>query len=139
MKLNTTSQYAIRVVTYLALNNKNLSSSKKISNELQIPYKSLARIITQLVNSNIVTSSRGRDGGIKLEKKLSDIKVNDIMEAVNESLHNEECILGLGACKKHDKCPLHDRWTAPKEEIINIFQNTSVEDLNKTNCTIKLR
>jgi len=139
MKLNITSQYAIRVVTYLASNNNQLSSSKKISEELEIPYKSLSRIITQLVNKSIVVSSRGRDGGIKLQKELKDIKVNDIMEAVNESLHNEECILGIGACNKHEKCPLHDRWTAPKEEILNIFQNTSVEDLNKTNCTIKLR
>jgi len=139
MKLNTTSQYAIRVVTYLAQNNTILHSSKNISDELSIPYKSLSRIITQLVNSNIVTSSRGRDGGIKLEKNLKDIKVNDILEAVNESLHNEECILGLGECKKHDKCPLHDRWNAPKDKIINIFQNTSVEDLNNTNCSVKPR
>ena len=139
MKLNTTSQYAIRVVTYLANNNDNLSSSKDISDELNIPYKSLTRIITQLVNASIIVSLRGRDGGIKLGKNLSDIKVYDIMEAVNESLHNEECILGIGACNKDEKCPLHDRWVAPKEEIINIFQNTSVEDLNKTNCTIKIR
>ena len=139
MKLNTTSQYAIRVVTYLASNNDKLFSSKEISTELEIPYKSLSRIITQLVNASIVTSIRGRDGGIKLQKKLNEIMANDILEAVNESLHNEECILGLGVCKKHDKCPLHDRWNAPKDEIINIFQNTSVEDLNKTNCSIKLR
>ena len=139
MKLNTTSQYAIRVVTYLAINNDKLSNSKNISEELKIPYKSLTRIITQLVNASIIVSLRGREGGIKLEKELSSIKVYDIMEAVNESLHNEECILGIGACNKHEKCPLHDRWVAPKEEIINIFQNTSVEDLNKTNCTIKIR
>ena len=139
MKLNTTSQYAIRVVTHLAQNNNKLANTKKISEELQIPYKSLSRIITQLVNASIVVSLRGRDGGIKLEKELDEIKVNDIMEAVNESLHNEECILGIGACNKYDKCPLHDRWTAPKEEILNIFQNTSIEDLNKTNCTVKPR
>jgi len=139
MKLNTTSQYAIRVVTYLAQNNEKLSNSKDISQELEIPYKSLSRIITQLVNANIVKSLRGRDGGIKLERNLSEIKVYDILESVNESLHNEDCILGIGACKQHEKCPLHDRWVAPKEEIINIFQNTSIEDLNKTNCTIKIR
>jgi len=139
MKLNTTSQYAIRVVTYLAINNDKLSNSKNISEELKIPYKSLTRIITQLVNANIIISLRGREGGIKIEKDLSSVKVYDIMEAVNESLHNEECILGIGACNKHEKCPLHDRWVAPKEEIINIFQNTSVKDLNKTNCTIKIR
>jgi len=139
MKLNTTSQYAIRVVTYLAINNDKLSNSKAISDELEIPYKSLTRIITQLVNASIIISLRGRDGGIKLEKELASIKVYDILEAVNESLHKEECILGIGACNKHDKCPLHDRWIVPKEEIINIFQNTSLDDLNKTNCTIKIR
>jgi Rrf2 family protein len=139
MKLNTTSQYAIRVVTHLASNNNELLSSKNISEELGIPYKSLSRIITQLVNASIIVSLRGRDGGIKLQKELKDIKVNDILEAVNESLHNEDCILGLGECKKHDKCPLHDRWVAPKDEIINIFENTSVEDLNNTNCSIKPR
>ena len=38
----------------------------------------------------------------------------DILEAVKECLHEENCVLGVGACKEHNKCALHDEWKTPK-------------------------
>jgi len=131
MKLNTTSQYAIRVMTYIAKAEKELHSSKEISEALSIPYKSLARIITQLVAGNLVSSSRGREGGIRIERDYSEIKLSEILEAVKEEMLDTRCILGLGVCTPDNRCSLHDQWAAPKVSMLRMFQDTTLEEMIK--------
>jgi Rrf2 family protein len=132
MKLNTTSQYAIRIMTYIAKHSeKKFHKAKEISEALGIPYKYLTAIMTQLVNAKIITSVQGREGGYFLEKKPSTIVLSDILEAVNESLHGENCLLGIGACSENKKCYLHDKWKEPKQSIINMLKDTTLDDINK--------
>lgn len=129
MKLNITSQYAIRLMTYIAKDNKTLHNSKKTSEILSIPYKSLARIITQLVTQNLIVSSRGREGGIKIERPYDKITLSEILKAVNEEILNTSCMLGLGQCNEIDKCCLHDQWEEPKLTMLKMFEKTTLEDM----------
>jgi len=88
MKLNTTSQYAIRIMTYIAQNKDiKLFKAKNISEILDIPYKYMTKIMAQLSSANIIISIRGRDGGYKLAKDPAMIKLIEVLEAVKECLH----------------------------------------------------
>ena len=129
MKLNNTSQYAIRIMTYIVNGEKDtLFSAKQISADLQIPYKYLTRIMTQLVDAKLILSIRGREGGYKLAKDdISQICVYDILKAVNESLNTSSCILGQGCCDENKKCVLHDEWKKPRGLIVEMFKNTTLE------------
>ena len=133
MKLNITSQYAIRILTHIALHpSQKLFNAKEISSVLEIPYKYLTSIMTQLVNANIILSIRGRDGGYKLAKKPNDIKLVDILEAVKECINAENCVLGIGKCGGDDKkCALHDEWKEPKKHMVDMFTNTTLADLKE--------
>ena len=130
MKLNTTSQYAIRIVTYIVQNGQNNKhTAKDISEKLSIPYKYMTRIMSLLVEGGIISSSRGREGGYSIEKELSQITIEHILEAVKESLHQKECLLKNDLCDERKKCLLHDKWNSPKKAIHDMFQNTSLEDI----------
>ncbi len=129
MKLNNTSQYAIRIVAYIVQNgSKNKYNAKDISKKLSIPYKYLTKIMSLLVEGNIILSSRGREGGYNIAKELSEIKIGDILEAVKESLHQEECVLGNHLCNKMEKCILHDKWLFTKNSMQEMFKNTTLDD-----------
>lgn len=130
MKLNTTSQYAIRIVTFIVQNGSNNKyTAKDISETLSIPYKYMTKIMTLLVEGGIISSLRGREGGYSIEKELSQITIGDILEAVKESLHQEECVLGNGPCNERKKCIIHDKWNSPKKAIQEIFKKTTLEDI----------
>ncbi|MDX9744534.1 MAG: Rrf2 family transcriptional regulator [Arcobacteraceae bacterium] len=130
MKLNTTSQYAINIVTFIVQNGSdNKYTAKDISEKLSIPYKYMTKIMTLLVDGGIISSSRGREGGYSIEKELSQITIENILEAVKESLHQKECLLGNGLCDERKKCLLHDKWNSPKKAIKEMFQKTTLEDI----------
>lgn len=137
MKLNTTSQHAIRIMTYITKHSeKEFHNAKDISEQLDIPYKYLTKVMTQLVSANILMSTKGREGGYFLTQKADTIKIIDILNAVNESLHDTSCILGSSTCNPEKKCVLHDQWARPKNSIITMFTNTTLSDIHKGNYKI---
>ena len=137
MKLNTTSQHAIRIMTYIAkTSEKKFHRAKEISEILDIPYKYLSKIMTELATANILTSVQGREGGYFMSKEAKDISVKDILESVKEPTHATQCLLGTDNCDENKKCFLHDKWTEPKKSILDMFTNTTLEDIKKDDYKI---
>jgi len=133
MKLNTTSQYAIRIMELITNETDKLHNAKNISTKLEIPYKYLTKIMTQLTNAELIKSIRGREGGYSLIKKPSDIRIIEILEAVKECMNEKNCLLGTGLCNDLKKCALHDVWEEPKKSINNMFYNTTLADIVESN------
>lgn len=129
MKLNTTSQYAIRIMEYIGINIHKLHTAKNISEELDIPYKYLTKIMTLLTNAKLLESIRGREGGYSLIKEPSSIKIIEILDAVKECMNERNCLLGTGLCNELKKCSMHDVWEKPKQEITNMFRGTTLKEL----------
>jgi len=137
IKLNNTSQYAIRILAYIADNKeKKLFSAAELSNKLSIPYKFLTKIMTELAKADFIESLRGREGGFKLKKDASKIKVDDILNIFNDSIKDEECILGIGFCNGMCKCSLHDQWMEPKLLMQKMFCESSLQDIAGRGCKI---
>ena len=135
MQLSNSSQYAIRVLSYMALHQDNaLFNAKQLAEALHIPYKFLTKIMTEIVKSDLVVSVRGRDGGYKFNKPTSEIIVNEILEIFHDSIRDEQCVLGIGFCNGVCKCALHDQWMEPKRLMQKMFQESNLDQLARNGC-----
>lgn len=130
MKLNTTTEYALRILIYMAKKPDELFHTKEISETLNISYKYMTKIITLLSNNQIISSKKGKYGGIILNKKIDEITVKDILTIMND-LDDDKCILGLGLCSEKNKCSMHEVWMESKSSIIHTFSQTTLESLAK--------
>lgn len=130
MQLSNTSQYAIRILTYM-VDKKDTKpiNAKDLSDTLSIPYKFLTKIMTELVKAGLIISIRGREGGYNFQKKPSDITVGDVLEIFNDSIKDDECILGIGFCNAEHKCALHDQWIEAKLRLQKMFKESSIESI----------
>lgn len=137
MQLSNTSQYAIRILAYMAdKKDSQLINATELAEILYIPYKFLTKIMTDLVKVGLVESIRGREGGYKLKKETSDIMVGDILDVFNDSIKDEQCVLGIGFCNGICKCALHDQWMEPKLLLQKMFRESSLEDIAGRGCKI---
>lgn len=128
MQLNNTSQYAIRILIYIANNaQERLCSAKELSEQLTIPYKFMTKIMAELVKAGFIESIKGREGGYRLLQSSSSIRILDILNAFNECDNDDKCLLGIGACDSNNKCALHDQWVTPKEMIQTMYENTTLD------------
>lgn len=132
MKLKTTSEYALRILTYMSNHESEQLTAKHLSEKLEIPYKYLTRVMTNLTKKGLVCSTRGRMGGFVFSKPIGEITIYDILEAVND-INNDTCIMGSGLCGSGEHCVLHDSWSKPKQLIDEMFKNSTLKDLQKQN------
>ena len=137
MTLSNTSQYAIRILAYM-VNKKDeeLVNATELADTLIISYKFLTKIMTDLVKANFVISVRGREGGYKLKKDPDEVTVNDILELFNDSIKDEQCILGIGFCNGLCKCALHDQWMEPKLLMQKMYRESSLKEISHQGCKV---
>lgn len=137
MQLHNTSQYAIRILSYIANHGEDrLYSAKELSEVLTISYKFLTKIMAELVKAKLVNSIKGREGGYELSRPASTIKIVDILDTFNERVDDDKCILGIGICDGNNKCGLHDQWVEPKNLIQKMFEETTLDNLEGDNFKI---
>jgi len=134
MQLSNSSQYAIRILSYMALQEDKLLNATQLAETLQIPYKFLTKIMTEIVKSGLVVSIRGREGGYKFEKPTSEIIISEILDIFHDSIKKEQCVLGIGFCNGLCKCALHDQWMEPKLLMQKMFEQSSLADIAGKGC-----
>lgn len=131
MDINKTSQYALRVLGYMALDEKLLYIAGELSGTLKIPTQYLRRLLTNLSKSGFLNSDKGKGGGFRLAKPAGSIYLSDILAATEKKELMNSCIFGLKNCIRDNPCAMHEQWAGAKENILNILQTTSLADLIK--------
>ena len=136
MKLTTKGRYAVMAMADLASNTNNSPTSlTEISIRQNISLAYLEQIFIKLKDNKLVKSSRGAKGGYVLEKPASEIKLSNIIFAVNEEVKTLNCNKNSkrGCNHKSSKCITHNLWDQLDQHINGFFEKVKLQDLTKTN------
>ena len=136
MKLTNKGRYAVMAMADLATNSNNGPISlTEISIRQNISLAYLEQIFSKLKNNKLVRSSRGANGGYILEKPASEIKLSNIIYAVDEEVKTLNCKKNSkkGCNNKTTKCITHNLWDQLDQHINGFFENVKLQDLTKSN------
>ena len=136
MKLTTKGRYAVMAMADLASNvNAGPISLTEISLRQNISLAYLEQIFIKLKNKKLVKSARGAAGGYILEKPASDIKLSNIIFAVDEEVKTLNCKKQSkrGCNNKSTKCITHNLWDQLDQHINGFFEKVKLQDLVKQN------
>jgi Rrf2 family protein len=100
-----------------------------ISDSLDLPYHFLAKSLQKLVHANILVSSRGALGGVKLARSAHDITLLSIIKAVDGETFFDACVLGMGDCESEKPCSLHAQWDIWRTEIHDMYAVTRLDEI----------
>ena len=139
MKLTTKGRYAVMAMADLALfkDNGPISLSDiSLRQNISLPY--LEQIFIKLKDNNLVKSTRGAKGGYVLEKPANDIKISNIISAVDEEVKMLNCKKESkkGCNNKSSKCITHNLWDQLDQHINNFFEKVKLQDLVKKNSNL---
>ena len=136
MKLTNKGRYAVMAMADLASNaDRGPISLSEISLRQNISLAYLEQIFIKLKNNNLVKSSRGANGGYVLEKPASEIKLSNIIFAVDEEVRTLNCKKNSKkGCNnnKSTKCITHNLWDQLDKHINGFFENVKLQDLTKS-------
>lgn len=133
MNFNKTTEYAFRILSFMAQDESRLYNVDEIFEKLRIPYRYLRKLMTNLTRSGFIESIQGKNGGYKISKKTEDIKLLDILNAVDPEYLSVKCFFGFDNCALQTVCIMHDQWTDIRTNINSILASTSLADIKQTN------
>ena len=131
MLITQKNRYAIRAVFELA---KRLDQGPvkivDIAAAQKIPVKFLEVILNQLKRGGMVKSKRGFQGGYTLLRPPHKLTVGDIIRKIEspESLHCVSCI-SRDDCDLKGDCAFLPMWTKAQKAMVDVFDNTTIQDL----------
>ena len=130
--LTTTSEYAIRALTFLArLAEGETMLGRDLAEQAGIPANYLSKIMWTLGNSGIIHASRGNGGGYRLNRKAENIRIFEIVELFDRDRAGIECFLGGRECDPINPCTAHDAWKGVREAYLQFLHTTRLCDVSQ--------
>lgn len=92
MRLTMYTDYSLRVLIFLASKPTNeLSTVQEISDAYQISKNHLTKIVHELGKLELIETTRGRGGGIRLSVDPASINVGELVRKTEDDFHLVEC------------------------------------------------
>ena len=99
-----------------------------ISERQHISLSYLEQLFGKLRLAQLVSRVRGPGGGYNLAQQASQIKVADIVTAVDEPLDATQCG-GKENCHDERRCMTHDLWATLNEKMYEYLSSVTLADL----------
>ncbi len=128
MVFSKTAEYAIRVLSYFAINKNEVISASFLHEKLDIPYKYLTRIMTNLAKGGFLEPIKGRIGGFVLCVDPAKIYLSQIVEAIDNYDGYDSCVLGFAKCDPSNPCVLHEKWEKIRDQVNTFLRETTLKD-----------
>ena len=127
-----TCEYGIRAAIFIASESyqNNRVGLRDIAEKIDSPEAFTAKILQILSKNNIIHSIKGVGGGFEIPKeKMSQIKLSQIVTALDGDRVFTGCGLGLNQCSEDHPCPVHDKFKSIRNELAFMLENTNLEEL----------
>jgi Rrf2 family protein len=129
MRVSAKVDYAVRAVAELAAGGEGPIKGEHLSKSQGIPLKFLENILGELKHAGLVRSQRGTEGGYWLAKPATEIKIADVIRAVEGPLASvrgeaPETVKYEGAAE-----PLGKLWVAVRANLRAVLEETTVADI----------
>ena len=127
MKLSTKSRYGLKAILDIALFcAEGTVSISEIAERTKISVNYLEQLLPKLKKAQLVTSTRGAQGGYKLAKEAREISVGDILRALEGDLALVNCVSdgSESACESAGLCVTKYVW-----QKVNTSINQAVDSM----------
>ncbi len=118
MQLMATTDYAIRMILYLATVGRKASSAE-IAEKMEVPRKYLINITRSLREAGLIRTQMGVNGGYSLAKEPAEISLLDITAAMEGTMKINRCLEEDAYCNRFatEHCPVRKCYTMIQREI----------------------
>ena len=103
-------------------------SASALESQISVSGKYLEKIMRMLSGRNIVSATRGANGGYFLARSPAEISIGEIVRALEDDMEIIECVKDGGKCKC---CPSSGVWKKLYEGINEILDGMTLEQMMK--------
>ncbi|MBE2220759.1 MAG: Rrf2 family transcriptional regulator [Anaerolineae bacterium] len=113
----------------LGLQEEKCVPSREISRRTKVSKAFLHKITADLVKADLIQTQSGPKGGLRLNHPLTQINLQQILEAVEGPICLNICLIRPQECERDAICPAHDFWGRLQTSIVAQLQAATLAEL----------
>ena len=129
MEISRKTDYAIRLVAALMLNEGKPLSVRKAAAMQDVPYSFARGIQHDLVNSGVITAIRGAHGGMMLAIDPDEYTLSELIETLQGPISLAICLSEKGWCSRDEACVFHRVWEGGSKLIRDYLSSITMKDI----------
>ncbi|WP_438276229.1 RrF2 family transcriptional regulator [Nitrobacter sp.] len=130
MRLTTYSDYALRVLMYLALKSDGLSTIAAIAESYDISEAHLMKVVHQLGVAGYIETVRGRGGGVRLARPMEAISLAEVIRTTEPDMAIVACLKPINAsCTINPSCVLKRALQRAQDAFMEVLEGYTLADL----------
>jgi Rrf2 family transcriptional regulator, nitric oxide-sensitive transcriptional repressor len=131
MRLTLHTDFALRVLIHLGLNDGRLTTINDIAESFGISKNHLMKVVNDLSQKGYLDTVRGRNGGIRLMRKPRDINIGQVVRDTEDRLEVLGCLRRKGYCRIERACVLRGVVQDATTAFLEVFDRYTLADLIK--------
>ena len=130
MKVSTKGDYGVRALVELAHHyGQGPVQSAEIAARQEVPEPYLDQLLTTLRRAGFIRSVRGPQGGHALIRDQHELKLSEVVQALEGSLAPIACVDDPEACTRTGGCVQREVWERVRDATREILESVSIADL----------
>ena len=130
MRLTDYTDYTLRVLMFCALNPDRSVTIAELAKSHGISKNHLMKIVNDLANQGVLLTTRGRGGGLKLQKNPADICIGDVVRASETDFRMVECFdVNLNSCTLTAHCRLKHVFKSALQSYLAELDKVTLADI----------
>jgi Rrf2 family protein len=131
--LSNACAYGLRAMMHLARQpSQDFVSIDDIAGAVALPKAFLRKVMSKLVRAGLVESVRGAGGGVRLLREPRNIRVYDIVLAIDGDKRFTRCMLRFDRCNPEEPCAFHAEWAVQRTMIQERLQTLTLNNVAET-------
>lgn len=135
VRLADRTDYALRVLMYLAVRGHQATVAE-MAERFEVSHHHLVKVVQILEEAGLVTTTRGRGGGVALGVDPKRIRIGDVVRHTEPDVALAECLRPDGACPLHGPCRLTSLLEDARDAFFNTLNETTLADLARPRVTL---
>ena len=133
LKITRLADYSVLILCQFSMRHDKVLSSSKVSKGTGINIATVNKLLSLLVKGKVLIAIRGSKGGYKPSRKLEDISIKEIIEAVEGPVTLTNCLdkNTSDKCNLIDSCITKNTWSKVNNAVANTLHSIKVDHINR--------
>lgn len=132
MRLTVYTDYALRLLMYVAVKEDGFATIAEIAERYDISRNHLMKVTHQLGLGGYLETVRGRSGGLRLARPAADINLGDVVRHTEQDMALVPCMSPADAvCAIRPSCQLKRALDRATVAFLDVLDEYSLSDLVK--------
>ena len=139
MQITSYTDYALRVLIYLAMSQDRHATITEIADFFKISRNHLVKVVHQLGSKGFVKTMRGKGGGFSLQSPPELISIGEVVRSMETHFNWVECFdLAQQRCRLLPNCGLKHLLARAGDAYLQVLDAATLADVLSGTVTVKL-